>query len=620
MDVKGPCVHEGIRKWIGVFVLVAMPWPAAWRASTAHAEAPTPTAEAGTTADKAGSEAAPENPSRASPPVRVLTREELIARQFETMADQYTLHLKSPDWITRSVAVISLSRLPTQEATEAILQRLEGEAKPVGQLVAWQAMLGRARLLTEEQHQAWMTATWKMIRKDLFHGDLRIGLLEMLSASPASRDARDWFKSLFDRTSSQDSSDIPTLIAMGRALRAWGDKPMVEQMLGALSDPNTAIRAELILQAAGAGVAWNQTPQAKRAYEDWWKAHKDTFAAGAPAEPAWKELRPQFIAAPVAPASVDPTDPQWRRELELGLLELRQYDFAIALDCSRSMRPEIERLKRDLRVMFLAFTTIAREPRVGITLFAPGKIVKPLPLTGDLGTLVNFVNGAGIMGPPGEEEWSGALAQTITGSRWVPPGQYSRRVIVLISDEPITDPQFAAAKPLAKDAGKAGFRIYGVMISSLENTPNNPLSVPFDRTASATVSEEDQKRGKGGKGGSSWSYYDDIASATDARAISVAVPQGLFGLGLSPEAALTQKHTGKKDNPHSPVAIAPIYPGGGPTNRILTMVLVDAINPQYADRVEPFVKILVAYCQMAATRVPEKRTWGPPDKMEPNLR
>jgi len=48
------------------------------------------------------------------------------------------------------------------------------------------------------------------------------------------------------------------------------------------------------------------------------------------------------------------------------------------------------------------------------------------------------------------------------------------------------------------------------------------------------------------------------------------------------------------------------------------MVLVDAINPQYADRVEPFVKILVAYCQMAAARIPEKRTWGPPDKMEPN--
>lgn len=618
-------MHEGIRKWVGLLVLVAMPWPAAWRAPTVHAEAPTPTAAAGTTADKAGSQAAPENPSGASPPVRALTREELIARQFETMANQHIVHLKSPDWITRSVAVISLSRLPTQKATEAILQQLEGEDKPVGQLVAWQAMLGRARLLTEEQHRAWMTATWKMIRKDLFHGDLRIGLLEMLSASPAGRDARDWFKGLFDRTSSLDSSDIPTLIAMGRALRAWGDKSLVEQTMGALSDPNTAVRAELILQAAGAGAAWNQTPQARRAYEDWWKAHKDTFAAVSPAEPAWKELRPQFIAAPVAPASVDPTDPQWRRELELGRLELRQYDFAIAIDCSRSMRPEIERLKRDLRVMFSAFTMIAREPRVGVTLFAPGQIVKPLPLTGDLGTLMNFVNGAGILGPAGEEEWAGALAQTITGSPWAPPGRYSRRVIVLISDEPITAPQFAAAKPLAEAAGKAGFRIYGVMISSLGNTPNNPLSVPFDRTASAAAGKEGQRHEGGGKGGSSWSYYDDIASATDARAIRVAVPQGLFGLGLPPGAeiqdpALTPKRAPKEDKPRSPVAIAPLYPGGGPTNRILTMVLVDAINPQYADRVEPFVKILVAYCQKAAARVPERRMWGPPDKMEPNLR
>ncbi len=66
------------------------------------------------------------------------------------------------------------------------------------------------------------------------------------------------------------------------------------------------------------------------------------------------------------------------------------------------------------------------------------------------------------------------------------------------------------------------------------------------------------------------------------------------------------------------MAIAPIYPGGGPTNRILTMVLLDAINPAYRERIEPFVHILVAYCQKDAAHLPEKRVWGGPDTMEPS--
>jgi hypothetical protein len=48
------------------------------------------------------------------------------------------------------------------------------------------------------------------------------------------------------------------------------------------------------------------------------------------------------------------------------------------------------------------------------------------------------------------------------------------------------------------------------------------------------------------------------------------------------------------------------------------MVLVDAINPRYADRVEPFVRILVSYCEQATARPAGKRTWGVPDQMEPN--
>ena len=587
---------------------------------------------------KATTRQTPPGDAQGDPAAGLKNPRRIIELRFEGLTNQYINHLNSPDWITRSVAVISLSRMPIENATDAIVRRLQDEKKPVGQLVAWQAMLARAPLLTEKQHRIWQTVTEKMIGKNLFHGDLRIGLLEMLSASPATRDGRAYFTSLFRTTSSLDSSDIPTLIAMGHALRAWGDGELVDGLLRALGNPSTAIRAELILQAAGVDVPWNRTPTAAKAYAEWWRESRQTFTAAAPANDGWKRLKPQFIAAPVDIDSVDLTDRKWRDELELGRLELRQYDFAIAIDCSRSMRPEIERLKRDVRIMFAAFSQVALEPRVGLTLFSPGAIVKHFPLTGDLGRLMGYVGAADIMGPAGEEEWAGALQQTMAGSKWAPPGRYSRRAIVLISDEPITKPQGDRAVPLAQLGAKAGFRIYGVMIRSGQGGKNNPLAVPFDRTASAADlgpgglkqgGRGGQNRAGQGKGKAGWGYYDTIASATGGQAIDVRVPQGIFGLGLPPQADSTGKGRDKSKKgkanignkagkPLSPVAYAPIYRGGGPTNRVLTMALVDAINPQYADRVEPFVKILVCYCQKAANRIPEKRTWGPPDPMEPN--
>jgi hypothetical protein len=487
-------------------------------------------------------------------------------------------------------------------------------------------------------------------------------------------EGRTLFKGTFQRANSLDSSDIPTLIAMGGALRAWGDAELVEMLLRALGKPSTVVRAELVLQAAGVGVDWNRTPEAKGVYSEWWNRKKDSFtkrrkAAGGK---GWQNLRPQYIPAPLDMSKFDPADKKWRDEMELDRLQLGSFGFGMAIDCSRSMRPEIDRLKRDMRIMFAAFQMIAREVGVGVTKFAPGEMVKCLPLTGDVGKLMAYVNAADIMGPAGEEEWAGALKVTIEASHWPRPGKYSRRAIVLLSDEPITDPQFARASRIVADAAKQGFRIYGVKIRALQDPPKNPLSVPFDRTTGGSVFAEDGLAGKAGRGGkrqgkagSSWAYYDELAKAAGGRAIDVYVPQGGVGLGViprpSPKPAAKKANAGggnqggvnrpkgggrKKPGvgrrgPAGPAGaggqvgggkagggkaganfggmdIAPVYPGGGPTSRVLTLVLTDAINPYHASRIEPLVKILVAYCQKAAPRVPERRTWSPPGRMERN--
>ena len=572
-----------------------------------------------------------ENPAAdtglSKPQVRILSREEKIQRRFETLATQYQLRLQSPDWILRSLAVISLARLPTEEATRAILERLEAEPKRAGKLVAWQAVLGRARLLTDEQYQQWEKQTWKMVDDDLFNGDLRIGLLEMLSATPISRRSTAYFTDLFKTTNSLDSSDIPTLIAMGRALKSWGDADLARVLLRALGGPSTGVRAELVLQATGAGVPWNRTAQARKVYSAWWQENQDGFTAKPPAEDGWKHLEPQFIEAPVDPKTIDLADPKWHDERELGRLELQNFDFAIAIDCSRSMRPEIERLKRDMAIMVAAFRLVAREPRVGVTLFSPGGIVKCQPLTSNTAALGAFLKReAHIFGPAGAEEWAGALHQSIARSTWVRPGLHSRRFIVLMSDEPITRDQFIRAWTIAQGAGRAEFKIYGVMVKA-GRSPNNPLSVPLDRDggpipppSSAGGEPKKTSHSPPSRGAKSWDYYHDLVDLTGALAIEVKVPQGGWGLGILPNLNALNKNQRQKMKHSSPVAIAPLYPGGGPTNRVLTMVLRDAINPQYADRVEPFVKILVAYCHGYAKTPPEQRRWGRPDTMEPNYK
>lgn len=562
--------------------------------------------------------------------VRVLSDEQKVAARFETMVREYRGHLDSPDWIRRSLAVIGLGRIPTTEATELILMRFDSEKHPVARLVAWQAMLSRAALLSEDEVTAFEAATWSMIDQGLFSGDLRVGVLDVLSCRPITPRARAWFLELFKNTNSLDSADIPTLIAMGRALERWGDAMLVEDLLRSLSSPHTAVRAELVLQAAGATVEWNRTSEARKVYTEWWKTARQSFTAAAPPEDAFGALERQYCPAPVDPAEVL-ADPNWYDELELGALQLQNFDFAIAIDCSKSMAPEIERLKRDIAIMVAAFAQVAREPRVGVTLFAPGALVKCQSLTGSGKVLGAFLRKhAQIFGPAGDEEWAGALEQTITESRWVAPGERSRRFIALISDEPITKEQFVRSWDIARQAAQGGFRIYGVRVKP-GKMRSNPLNVNYNRHGGTIPPPlpEDQRPSlasdapvQGGR--ASWNYYDDLAHLTGALAIDVEVPQGGWGLGYLPPPPPEPKNKRQRQRyedqmkRYSPVAFAPVYAGGGPTTQLLTMVLRDAINPQYASKVEPLVKTLVQYCQRYAASPPEKRTWGRVNPIGPN--
>lgn len=525
-----------------------------------------------------------------SKPATQPTREEQARKLFDFLTGEYgALFKKNKDWVNRSVAIISLSRMPTTGATGKILEQLQSERHPVGRLVAWEAMLARASLLNDAEYKAFWVETVKMLKSDHFHGDLRVALLEVLSATPVTIDSRNFWKELFAQTSALDSADIPTIIGLGKAMRAWGDAVLYEAVINALSDAGFAVRAELILKAAGADVPWTLSKDSKAAYTKWWQANKAALTASKPPADGWKKLKPHWVPGPEDMSRVDPNDKRWYRELELGPLGLKNFDFAVSLDCSRSMTAEIERLKRDLRVMYTALSTVASEPRIGITQFAPGNTVQTIPLTGNIKQLTDAVAGVGIIGPAGEEEWAGSIERTIADSKWIGAGEKNRRVIVLISDEPITEAQYEKLMRIAKKAAKDGFRIYTV--------PVQRIHIPTDPLIGMRRADRVMPRRAGGKGGRMRALgdYEDVAEATGASMVVAHVPQTTFGLGMPPS------------SPAQMGMIAPVYPDGGPTTQVLTKILSDAINPQYADRVEPLVRVLVAWSEKAAPRRVEQR-------------
>ena len=427
-----------------------------------------------------------EAPPAPGPATAAEINRRLVGQLTDFLTSEYAKQLRRPGWLNRAAGLIGLSRLPTAEATRLVFEQLHKEKHAVAQLVAWQAVLSRAPLLTEAEFREWEQVTHKMAGAGQFQGDLRIGLLEMLSAVPPAPQSRAYFLHLFETTNSLDSRDIPPLIAMGRCLKAWGDARLVESLIGAMSNPSTAFRAELVLRAAGAGGRWAREiglPAAQVQYRDWWKQNEAAFTAAAPRPEGWKALQPQYLPAFIPMDQIDRSAGQWRKELELGELGLAQMGLSVNIDCSRSMHTEIERLKRDVCAMMAAQAHVAKEPRIGITLFTTGGVTDTLPLTSNPAALVAHIGKARSAGKGTEEEWAGGLEEALRRSNWGPAEEWNRRVIVIISDEPMLNWQFDKALPFVKQAAAARFRIYSVPIHK-GKVVDDPLSVPLDRTGS----------------------------------------------------------------------------------------------------------------------------------------
>jgi hypothetical protein len=586
----------------------------------------------GTPAPPAKPPAEPHRPRTPAEEAKVTQRLDYLEK------DAYGKKLTAPFWVSRAMGVISMARLPRPSVTTRLLEVCETDKQDVVRLLAWQAVLARAADLDAKLHKRWVAAALSLAEKDGFRGEMRVALLDALATAPPSVRGRRVWEKIYAEANAWEPQDIAALNALGRALTVWRSKTLVDKLVTDLADPNNGPRAEFVLHAAGcdvktahdsldpkvfdslnpdrrhpsSGDLWKLVQTDARAWLDKNKAQwkEPNAIEGEP----WRALKPLYVGAPVPLEEVDPKDPLWTADLEIGRADLGQIEAVFVVDATGSMQEVLDWLRRDVARVMLAFGLLAKEsPKLGLV-FYRDKDVPPVvisvPMTyklADLGPKLAEIKAQGGGDIP--EAVLDGLTAAVDGMKWskakgvadrtpapdrarpagatpvttaAPPAravnpnavsQSVGKLVILVGDAPPKPGTLPECEAVAKRAAAAGIKVYACKVTTADG--RNDLS-DFDAIA---------------KAGSGTTVDATFAPLVNFKVVDTATGKLIPLQTIArPEAQLVVA-TGSAEQP--------------PGERILTHVLSDLISPQYKDRVEPLSRTLVSYVQPKSE--PEKR-------------
>ena len=529
-------------------------------AAAAFAQAPFPNNSLERAAERLGGPSARRQTWDDSAPAGFsAVNDEKTKRLFDFLSREYPrLMEKAKDRTGRGLILVCASRVPTDEITKFLLLTAARDSDNVVRMVAWQAVLSRARHLTPEQYKQWVAATWPLVRANAFNGMLRAPLVDMLATIPPDRNAKETFARIFANTNSKVYEDGEVLEALGKCLARWKSPDVVEFLINRMSNLDDAFRAQRVLAAAGAPEALEREGRRDQGSSEmvrlgvadmvaWWKDAKPAWVEitqvdGRP----WRGLRAQFLPEP-AIGTVNPDDPSWQKDLELRPPNMRSFDVGFVVDATGSMGPIIEWLQRDVKRLMKVFGQVSLEPRIGLTFYrdqGDAFITRSQPLTGSIAALLDEVSQMTAKGGGDlpEAVFEG-LSECMNKNAWVLTDA-GKRVIILIGDAPPKPDTKERCTDLVTRAAAKGLRLYAV-------------------------------KARTGFGASDLPEFDALA-----------------GLGNGQSMWIDQ------------------WSGGQDAGRqIIEAVLTDAINAQYKDRISPFVAVI---WEMVSEGIPEaQKPFGP---------
>jgi hypothetical protein len=379
----------------------------------------------------------------------------------------YGEHLDSNDWVVRAMAVISVAEIDDPRTTQMLLEVASGDEAPFVRAAAWDALMARRQNLTDDQRQLWMQRGRKMLTDGDLRGNLRVGAVRSLIDEGPTPENEKLLDTLFADTNVLNPADAATLCAMRQVVAAWKTPKLIDGLIRAMRDIDSAYRAEFLLRGLKSDIPHSSSRAAQGSQRMWAATYK-----------AWKQWRSQTDLAAVsaadasAPGAIgavlpppekiaDPRDPRWRKDLELRPLRLKQLDVVFAVDSTGSMSSAIEWIQQDVARMMRALGVISREPRIGIVLYRDRGdlyVVKEQALTGDGRKLAAAIAGAeaGGGGDMPEAVYS-ALRSSVGNMNWAA----DHRFIIVVGDAPPHEEDMPAARRLVASASRSsGFRFH----------------------------------------------------------------------------------------------------------------------------------------------------------------
>jgi len=418
---------------------------------------------------------APEKPEAPSTPkpLKHTQRPESIEAYLRLFLDTYDKHLRSPDWIARSMAVIGLAMIDDERTTNKLIGVMEEDKAMIVRLYAWEALHARQRRLKAEHRALWKRRAFEFAEKNLLRGDMRIGLVGLIEEDGPTSLSKKRIQWLFANTNSINPSDIRTLWALGDTIKRWQCTDLIRWVIERMKVLDDAYRAELVmrrftteevkhhsdLRLESSEVMWATT---YKRWMDWYKKQ------------AYKEVRPRDCTPyagrsemmPPGEKIADTADPRWRRDLEIKRFHLDQLDVGLALDTTGSMGRPLEWIKGDVIKMMRAFELVSREPRIGVTLYRDHGdefVTRDIPLTDNAADLQKRLMPEK---PKGGGDIPEAVLEALVSILHQPwsPSTKAMKIVVIMSDAPPKEDSLEKIETLVTQAVEKGFQFHTIKV------------------------------------------------------------------------------------------------------------------------------------------------------------
>ena len=381
------------------------------------------------------------------------------------------------------VSVVSLSKYAGEPIDAKLIEAMDSPDALVA-MAAWDALAARADLLSDDHRRAWQDGGFKLAtgktRNDVFLGDEMRPLLLSLAGRPVEKgDARklgDLIERAVAQNDASDEAGRKTLQAAGQAVLAWGDSTIVNglvrlaQRTGPASERTQVVLAELP-NAPGPGADRNEFR---------------TWAGGLKLEPAPMDYQGGSIWFDEPIVITDSEDDQFRKEVELGKLNISGVDVVFAIDATGSLTTSNAYIQQHLAAMGQALSVVSNNIRVGICYYRHEVrpdlqtaccrealeamqqnkprhfLIDTIPLTGSMNELLQAMNVNRLPQKSGHKDATGYVGAPAAGleGAYAMLQQMSRptatRVIVLQADTDPTDGTMELLETLAGEASDNG--------------------------------------------------------------------------------------------------------------------------------------------------------------------